>query len=336
MNQIPTGALKLGDILGASVTSQATIPAAAVAMGARYPYGNQGDSIPVWQTLTPFPTVINWSDLYAWNAPLGFSNYQALQIQLNKRFSKGLQFLSNYSFSKNLGNISSAFGDTWGMNYGRPMDYYNLKLEKSVLEFDQTHVVKIGASYDLPLGRGRHFAGGMPRALDFVAGGWTLQYIGNYASGTPVGFGATGTPNSNFATNRPFIINPSGASLVNPNFNSATFDMTDISTARPDKKYIVTSAVVDPVVFDRYARGNAPRLLSQLRNFPGYSEDASVQKNFVPHEGVRVQFRAEFLNLLNRHQFSGINTNPASPLFGQISGVTDNPRKIQFGLRADF
>ena len=96
--------------------------------------------------------MIYWSDLYAWNAPLGFSNYQALQIQLNKRFSKGLQFLSNYSFSKNLGNISSAFGDTWGMNYGRPMDYYNLKLEKSVLEFDQTHVVKIGASYDLPVG----------------------------------------------------------------------------------------------------------------------------------------------------------------------------------------
>ena len=97
----------------------------------------------------------------------------------------------------------------------------------------------------------------------------------SYASGTPIGFGATATPNSNFATNRPC-------------------------------------------------------------NFPTYSEDTSLQKNFVPHEGLRVQFRAEFLNLLNRHNFTGINTDPASPLFGQISGVSDNPRKIQFGIRADF
>jgi len=222
------------------------------------------------------------------------------------------------------------------MYSGRPLDYYNLSLEKSVLEFDQTHVVKIGASYELPIGRTRHLGTGMPRALDFVVGGWTLQYIGNYSSGTPIGFGATGTPNSNFATNRPFLVNPSGASLVNPNFNSSTFDMTDISTALPDKKYIVTSAVVDPVVFDRYARGNAPRLISQLRNFPVYTEDGSLQKNFVPREGMRVQFRAELLNLANRHRFIGINTNPASPLFGQISGVSDNPRKIQFGIRADF
>ena len=222
------------------------------------------------------------------------------------------------------------------MNYGRPLDYNNLQLEKSVLEFDQTHVVKIGASYDLPVGRNRHFGGQMPRALDFIAGGWTLQYIGNYSSGTPIGFGATATPNSNFATNRPYIINPGGGSLLNPAFNAGTFDMSDISTARADKKYIVTSAIVDPVVFDRYARGNAPRLLSQLRNFANYSEDSSLQKSFVPHEGIRVQFRAEFLNLFNRHQFTGINTDPASPLFGQISGVSDNPRKIQFGIRADF
>jgi hypothetical protein len=333
MNQIPVSALKLGDILGQSVTSDAGIPAAAKALGARYPYGSQGDSIPVWQTLTPYPTVIYWSDLYSWNSPLGFSNYQALEIQLNKRFSRGLQFLSNYVFSKNLGNISSAFGDTWGMNSGRPMDNNNRALDKSVLEFDRTHIVKIGASYELPFGRNRHFGRGISRPLDFAAGGWTLQYIGNYQSGTPIGFGATGTPNANFATNRPVLF---GGTLLNPSFDAPAFDMTDTSNARPGKKYIDTSKVADPLVFDRYLRGNAARLLSQLRNFPSFSEDVALQKNFVPREGMRVQFRAEGLNLFNRHRFSGINTNPASPLFGQISGVSDDRRQIQFGLRADF
>ncbi len=336
MNQIPTSALALGDTLGQWVNDQASIPAAAAAMGARYPYGTQGDWIPMYQTLTPYPTVIYWSDLYSWNTPLGFSNYQAVTIQLNKRFSKGLQFLSNYTFSKNLGNISSSFGDTWGMNYSRPMDYNNLALEKSVLEFDQTHIVKIGASYDLPFGRGRSFGTNVPRAMDFIAGGWTLQYIGNYSSGTPFGFGATATPNSNFATNRPFIVNPDGGSLVNSSFSSSSFDMTDISNSRADKKYIVTADVINPATINRYARGNAPRLLSQLRNFPNYSEDVSLQKNFTPMEGMRIQFRAEFLNLFNRHRFTGINTDPASPLFGQINGISNDPRKIQFGIRADF
>ena len=93
---------------------------------------------------------------------------------------------------------------------------------------------------------------------------------------------------------------------------------------------------MDPVTIDRYARGNAPRLISQFATSRTYSEDVSLQKNFVPREGMRIQFRAEGLNLFNRHRFTGINTNPASPLFGQISGVSDDRRQIQFGIRADF
>jgi hypothetical protein len=336
MNQIPTSALKLGDTLGQWINNDASIPAAAKALGARYPYGSQGDWIPMYQTLMPYPTVIYWSDLYSWNSPLGFSDYQALEIQLNKKLSKGLQFLSNYTFSKNLGNVSSAFGDTWGMNYGRPMDYYNLSLDKSALEFDHTHVVKIGASYELPVGRNRPLGSKMSRALDFIVGGWNLQYIGNYTSGEPIGFGATGTPNSNFATNRPILNNPDGGSMLSSSFTSSNFDMTDLSNTRSGKSYIDTSKIIDPVTINRYLRGNAARLISQLRNFPTYSEDTALQKNFVPYEGMRVQFRAEALNLFNRHRFSGINTDPASPLFGQISGVSDDRRQIQFGLRADF
>jgi hypothetical protein len=333
--QIPYSALALKDTLGQWINNDASVPASVKALGGRYPYGNQGDWLPMYQTLSPYPTVIYWSSLYSWNSPLGFSNYQAFMLQLNKRLSYGLQFLSNYTFSKNLGNISSAFGDTWGQNWGRPMDYYNLSLEKSVLEFDQRHVVKIGASYDLPAGRSRKFARNMPLWLEFFAGGWTLQYIGNYSSGTPVNFGATDTPNTNFNTNRPFLIT-NGQSLYNPNFDASQFDMTDISNPRPGKTYFNTSMVVDPVKIDRYARGNAPRMVNQLRGFALYSDDSSLQKNFVPKEGIRIQFRAEFLNMFNRHQLSGFNTNPASPLFGQISGVSDDRRQIQFGIRGDF
>ena len=303
-------------------------------MGARYPYKNEGEWIPLWQTLAPYPTVIYWSDLYSWNSPLGFSNYQALQIQLNKRLSHGIQWLANYTFSKTIDNMNSAFGDTWGQNGGRPLDYYNLALEKSISDFDRTHFVKIGATYDLPFGRNRSLGKSMNRVLDFIAGGWTIQYIGNYSSGQPLGFGATGTPDTNFATNRAIINNPNGESLKNSSFNQDNFQMNLLSTGGvAAHRYINTSLIQDP---PRYVRGNASRRHSQLRGFAYYSDDGSLQKNWYPVEGARVQFRAEFLNMFNRHRFSGFNTNPAQAQFGQIPGVSDDRRQIQFGIRDDF
>lgn len=334
MNQIPTEALKLGDVLGEWINNDASIPAAAKALGAKYPYGNDGEWIPTWQTLTPYPTVIYWSDLYSWNSPLGFSNYNAFQFQLNKRLSHGVQWLANYTFSKTIDNMNSAFGDTWGMNGGRPLDYYNLGLEKSISDFDRTHFVKIGATYDMPFGKGRDFGKQMNPILDFFVGGWTLQYIGNYSSGQPMGFGATGTPNSNFATNRAIINNPNGESLKSSSFNADNFQMNLISTGGVEAlRYVDTSLIANP---GRYVRGNASRRHSQLRGFAYYSDDGSLQKNWSIKERARIQFRAEFLNMFNRHRFSGINTDASSPLFGQITGVSDDRRQIQFGIRADF
>ncbi len=333
LNQIHPRALVLGDTLGKWVNKQADIPAEAAALGARYPYGDTAQWVPVQQTLQPFPQVPYWSALYSWNSPLGFSTYNALQIQVNKRYSHGLQFLANYTFSKTIDNLNSAFGDTWGQNWGRPADYYNLALEKSISEFDRTHVVKIGASYELPFGRNKAFGSSMNKVWDFVLGGWTLQYIGNYSSGQPIGFGATGTPNANFATNRAIINNPEGRSLKG-GFDPSQFDMSKISAqGYAAHRYIDISLVKDP---PRYVRGNASRMHSQLRGFAYYSDDTALQKNFSIRERARVQFRAEFLNMFNRHRFSSINTHPANPLFGQITGVSDDRRQIQFGIRADF
>lgn len=333
-NQLPYSALALGDTLNVWINNQNDIPAAAKAMGAVYPYKNEGEWIPTWATLTPYPTVIYWSNLYSWNSPLGFSSFNSLQLQLNKKLSNGVQWMANYTWSKTLDNMNSAFGDTWGMNYGRPLDYYNLGLEKSISEFDRRHFVKIGASWDMPFGRGRKFGTDMSKVMDFLVGGWTLQYIGNYSSGQPLGFGATATPAGNFQTNRAIINNPNGDSLKLDSFDASKFQMNMISTGGySDHKYINTSLVKDP---PRYVRGNASRRMDGLRGFAYYSDDASLQKNFYPVEGVRIQFRAEFLNMFNRHRFSGIETGAASPLFGQITGVSDDRRQIQFGIRGDF
>jgi hypothetical protein len=114
--------------------------------------------------------------------------------------------------------------------------------------------------------------------------------------------------------------------------------MSRINQPSAANKYINTSVFVDPITIGRYQRGNTSYLLSQLRGPWLLSENFSLQKNFHPMESLRVQLRADALNAFNRTLWGNIETNAASPLFGQVTGESDwfSPRKIQFGVRADW
>ena len=329
--QVDSRILALGDILGQWIDRDEAIPAAAKALGARYPFKTPGTWMPVQQTLQPFPQVPYWNSILSWGSPLGFATYNSLQVSLNKRYSHGLNWLANYTFSKSLDNLESAF-NTW-MNYGRPMDYYNLKLEKTVSPYDRAHIVKVGFSWELPVGKGKRFGSALHPALDAVLGGWTLQFIGNWSSGEPLGFSGTATPNANFATNRALIVNPNREPLGVP-FDTQRFDMSLVSTPGTSAhRYVNTAIVRDP---PRYVRGNASYRFSQIRGFAFYGEDFGLRKNFTVKERFRFQIRGEWLNAFNRHRFTAIDTNPASPLFGQVVGVSDVPRQAQVGIRLDF
>ena len=337
LNQLDPKFLVLGDALGTVVTGQADIPASVAAAGGRYPFGNTGIQIPAYETLLPYPQMLAWNEIKSAFTPLGFSTYHALQVQANKRFSAGFDFLSNYTFSKSIDNVRSAFGDTWGANWGRPVNYYDLSLDKSISDADRTHVFKVAVQYEIPFGRGHRFGASTSAAVDSVLGGWTLQYIGNYESGLPLGIFGSGTPNSNFATSRGFELNPNGQPLAVV-WNSDHIDMTKINQANAANKYFDTSVFVDPITIGRYQRGNTPYKVSQLRAPWELYDDFSLQKNFHPLESLRIQFRADFLNAFNRTLWANIETNTSSPLFGQVTGASDwfSPRKIQLGIRADW
>jgi len=337
LNQLDSKYLALGDALGVGVTSQAEVPAAISAASGKYPFGNAGIWIPAYQMLLPYPQVMAWNQIQSASTPLGFATYNALQVQLNKRFSAGLSFLWNYTFSKSISNVHSAFGDTYGANAAFSPDYYNLSLAKSISDADRTHVFKVGVQYELPFGRGRRFGSNGNRATDLALGGWAIQYVGNYSSGWPLGIAGSGTPNSNFTTNPGYAINPNGEPLT-VGWDSSQIDMSRINQPNPANQYVNTSVFVDPVSINRYQRGNTSYLLSQLRSPWQLSENFSLQKNFRPLEALRVQLRADFLNAFNRTLWGNIDTNAASPLFGQVTGESNwfSPRKVQFGVRADW
>jgi len=282
----------------------------------------------LWQALVPFPHLArNGIGLTTFNAPLGKSRYDSLQIVVNRRFTDGLTLFGNYNFSKTMQNMESSLRND---NGGRPLDYYNLDLEYSLGDFDQTHTWKFAAVYEIPVGRDRRFGREMPAVLDAIVGGWTISYIGNYASGTPLRFSGSAIPGWNGRANRPDLNNPDGRSLL-AGFDSSKFNAAAMSQVNADHRWIAPGLVVDHAPF---TLGNAGFVLN-VRDPYRRNEDISIQKTFRVGQQMRLQLRGELLNAFNRHTFGSIITDVLNARFGQINNVTGN-RQGQIGLRLEF
>ncbi len=303
----------------------------AAANGIAYPYAGFTGSVA--SALRPYPQVQGVSTVAVYGAPLGFSNYNSLNVIVNREFANGLTLYSNYVFSKALGNLRSL---NTGDNPNRPIDYYNLKLEKSILDYDRPHFVKIFAIYELPFGRGKAFGAAANRVVNSVIAGWALSPSLQYASGTPLTFVTSTSPLPGYwngAVNRANVVS---GSLRNDSFDKANFNALNL--AAPGNTYLNKSAFADPAPL---TLGNSSYALAGARDIGIISEDVSLQKNFFVRENYRIQFRADMLNAFNRHYLGGVQTNPTNPLFGQVTSVggkenTEASRSIQFALRFDF
>jgi len=318
LNQLPVSALaQYGTKLNSTVRSAADAAANSIA----YPF--PGFAGTVASALRQFPQVQGNSVINNSGAPLGFSNYHSLQVVLNRQFSS-LSVYANYVYSKVLANISSAGGDG-----GRAIDTYNLKLEKSVTEYDVPHNFKAYAAYDLPVGRGRTVLGNASRIVQGLLGGWSISTILNYNSGLPIGFGASSPLSGgwNGAANR---ANVAPGDLYMPSFDKKAFNQANTSQA--SNTYFIKTKITDapPLTL-----GTSAYRLSWLRGFGTINEDFALQKNAQLTEKVRFQLRGEFLNAFTRWTLNGPNTSVTSPNFGQITSNYGN-RTIQFSTRIDF
>ena len=266
------------------------------------------DTRPIQQRL-PFPAFAE-DGTYLSNQ--NNSNYNALQIKLEKRFSKGLSFLLSYAHGK---AIDATTNDQGGESFtGNPLD---LRTMRGPSDFDVTDRLVISYGYQLPFGHGRTFMSNAPRLLDWTLGGWQLEGITTFQSGMPftplLGTGDPAHVNRDYATRPNAIGSPS---LTNPSiyrwFNLAAF------------------AVPAP-----YTIGNAGR--NSLRG-PGIQNwDISVLKNFFFTESRYLQFRSEFFNAFNHANFSNPNRNVDDPVHGgQITSTSTDARIIQFALKLYF
>jgi hypothetical protein len=316
LNQLPTSVLQE---FGARLNNQITNEADAIRNGVRYPYpGFRGT---VARALRPYPQVANVDTVNVYGSPLGFSTYHSLQITLNREFRNGFTMYSNYVWSKNLTNIESSL---IGENTDRPLDYYNLKLEKAVSDYDQPHMFKTYVSYDVPALKGGN------RFVRSLTGGFNLAAILNYYSGFPLQFLGTAPLSGgwNGAVNRANIA--AADNYYAPDFDRKNFQLANVNAA--SNTYLNKSLFSDPAPL---TLGTAARRYSQIRGFGTISENITLTKTQMLTEKIAFRLRAELLNAFNRSQLGGIQTNVNNAQFGQVTSISGN-RQIQLSARIDF
>lgn len=231
----------------------------------------------------------------------GRSAYDSLQVQMERRFSKGWQYIAAYTFSRTKDNGTGAFdGQSGGINF---VEQY------ATSRVDYPHVFSFASIYDIPYGRGRQFGSDIPRALDYLIGGWQINGIFRAQSGSP------------------FDVRVDNR-LVNVTGDPYTDD--------------VGFRFIDPNAFSPAAPGTIGNLeRNSLRSPSTYQLNLGISKNFNFTETARLQFRAEAFNAFNEIQYGTPNTN-LNDLnlrngFGIIRGISPfSNRQIQFGLRLEF
>jgi hypothetical protein len=319
LNQLPTPTYqalvsRLGVTQAQSILRGDILAPAAVAAGIQVPYPsflNQRIRT-VNQALRPYPQYQNINTDVHNGDKSGHSSYHAMVIKMDRRFSKGLTLNWNYVFSKILTDSDTYFANATGS-----MDHYNRRLEKSIGAFDQTHAFKFSTLYDLPFGKGQRWL--TSGFVNQVLGGWRIAAIQTYNSGTPVALTRNNPLPIFNEISRPFVdaYDNWRAPIAGKEFDPAI-----------DRFYKPASAFpVQPNDF-----GNATRYNPKVRGFWGQNENISLAKTFNITEQIRLDFRAEAFNLLNRVIFGTGNANLNAGTFGQVTSA-NTPRQMQMGLK---
>jgi len=224
---------------------------------------------------------------------LGFSsNYQSLQTQLTRRFSKGLSLTTAYTWSKTL---NYANGDDGGLQF-----FAQLRRNYAPADFERRHNYEQSFTYELPIGRGHRYFSSGPGQL--VLGGWKAAGIISVVSGTP------------------FIVNANSGSLNTPG---------TAQTANLVGPYRVLHGIgaskpwFDPTAFGQptgVTTGNTGR--NQFYG-PGYIQDnLSLFKSFPIFREASLETRIDAFQLSNTPQFANPNSGTISAgNFGTITNT---------------
>jgi hypothetical protein len=227
------------------------------------------------------------------------SNYNALQVSVIHRLSRGLSFQISYTYSKTL-------TDSQGGAWGEPEDSLDPSRDRGPAPFDMTHMLVANYTYELPFFR--QSTGFKKAAL----AGWQVTGITAMQSGGPltITYAADQAGIGGWGERVNMIGNPKGPKTVNEWFNVNAFEVQPLGTVGNEGVGVV--------------RG------------PGIQNwDLGLNKEFTLHETKTLKFEAEGFNAFNHPNLSSVNTSYGSTGFGMVTGRTA-PRMVQLALVLTF
>jgi hypothetical protein len=255
--------------------------------------------------------------------PFNTNNYNAMQVQVTRRFSGGLFLSSSYTWSKTIGLNSGGSAFTSSGNSDSGLAFYvpsQMPKNHGVLGFDRTQVFTLAANYGLPFGNGKKWLTSGAGAM--IAGGWQINTVFTAYTGLPFSAYADGTslnaPQNSQVADQIVqdIPKPGGIGQGQPYYDRSAFQ--NVSQPR---------------------FGTSP--LNSLRG-PGLVNcDLGMFRSFKLTERFALQFRAEAFNFTNTPHFenpgqSNSNNNVTSSGFMYITTALQDQRTIRLGLRLGF
>ncbi len=305
----------------------------------------------------------------------GEDSYNALQLQLGRRFNSGLTLNSQYTFSRSYGNTAGSNEALTSGNLarfaeeapagGRAADF---NYDRGSNAFDVRHTFNISALYDLPFGRGKAYLKDLDGFANALLGNWEVGTIINARSGLPldiritrpdVVYGdANGVVFSTPAAGRTAVINTPGGGA------SRNVRRPDLIPGVSPYSFVGGTQYLNPAAFSIPRSGTFGNLKrGELRGLNFAQVDFILNKRFTITETSRLEFRAEIFNLFNHPNFAnpsatlnnalGNGTNQIQPgqpftqaaagsAFGVLTSTISKTvglgtnRQIQFALRYSF
>ncbi|MBZ5583167.1 MAG: carboxypeptidase-like regulatory domain-containing protein [Acidobacteriia bacterium] len=281
----------------------------------------------------------------------GSSYYNAFQLELRRRLTRGLQAQTSYVFSKSMANGAT----NSSTSSSQPTTLRNLSMDKLPSGYDMRHAIKANWIYELPFGHGQRFlASGGNAVVRKIAEGWEVNGVVRVQSGLPFFPSSLGTFNQN----------GDGITLYNMDAKQLR-QMVNIRKATNANGigvvYYLPQNVIDNTMAAFNQGGKTPAMVDPTQPYIGPAAtgqigwrgylyqnwnrffDASVVKRTgIWREGMNLEFRATALNILNVTNFNSYNNVGSS--FGQVAGayrdisgtVEPGGRILEFMLRFNF